>query len=51
MNHEINSEVWTMSKEEFNMANFRANIIIIVISAAIIITVKKHTRVKDYYKR
>lgn len=38
-------------KEQFNMANFRANVIIIVVSAAIIITVKKHTRVKDYYRK
>lgn len=36
-----------MRKEEFNMANFRANVVIIVVSAAIIITVKKYTKIKN----
>ncbi len=36
-----------MNNTEFRQANFRANVVIAVVSIAIIVTVRKYTKVKD----
>lgn len=39
-----------MDKDSFRKANFRANVVIIVVSVAILITVKKYTNVKEKHR-
>lgn len=36
-----------MDKTEYRQANFRANVVVLVVGLAIIITVKKYTNVKE----